>query len=548
MRLLLRLRPTIPSPAGSLRVMSSLILSPDQKRSRDINKRLVDQKKGDWRGVLSIYSNERSGFNGVNLATVVSKLGRVQSRDYAAAVVQHPSFRALLTDLEQVMAAPPGPKHFGSAREVGTVVHGLARLGVPRTRIAKILEAVEGNSRWLVATGSPQCVANTAWAFAKLGVPAPALFGNISERASTLVKSGNAQAVSNTAWAFATLNVPPLESLGLFKMIDEHASALVKNGNPQTVSNTAWAFASLSIPAPALCGQIEEAAAELVERGNPLSIANTAWALMKMKWDAPQFFEAVNSRCEYLIKEGNAQNLANTAMAFADVGANADMRGEAFFACLQSAAESRRDFLETADAQNICLVCWSLVILDLARRNEPLLQLLWKRASEMELSRFSNSGITQLAQVEIHARASGVELIAEVSLEMRSRFDEIPTFQESSSSPFAMEYSSLLADIGFDNDREVSPAEGLNFMLIDIACVKSKIGIECDGPFHYLLNSGRETGSSRAKKRLLERLGWKVISIPYWVNEEFMERGGDKRIHLREFLEGKGVAVESCAS
>jgi hypothetical protein len=59
-----------------------------------------------------------------------------------------------------------------------------------------------------------------------------------------------------------------------------------------------------------------------------------------------------------------------------------------------------------------------------------------------------------------------------------------------------------------------------------MADMERKIAIEYDGSPHFLtelkdgakMNHGRENGQSLAKRRLLEKMGWKVISIPFHVN------------------------------
>jgi very-short-patch-repair endonuclease len=59
-------------------------------------------------------------------------------------------------------------------------------------------------------------------------------------------------------------------------------------------------------------------------------------------------------------------------------------------------------------------------------------------------------------------------------------------------------------------------------LAIDMACRKQMIAIEFDGPSHFLreVGSGKvlevENGATRAKRRFLERLGWKVVNIRYF--------------------------------
>ena len=48
------------------------------------------------------------------------------------------------------------------------------------------------------------------------------------------------------------------------------------------------------------------------------------------------------------------------------------------------------------------------------------------------------------------------------------------------------------------------------------AVATKKIAIEVDGPSHFYINSTRYTAYSKLKHRILTRLGYKVIHIPYF--------------------------------
>ena len=56
-----------------------------------------------------------------------------------------------------------------------------------------------------------------------------------------------------------------------------------------------------------------------------------------------------------------------------------------------------------------------------------------------------------------------------------------------------------------------------------MALPEDKIAIEINGPHHYS-DQDSLLGDFRLKKYILERLGWKVISIPYWHFENFEQK------------------------
>lgn len=80
------------------------------------------------------------------------------------------------------------------------------------------------------------------------------------------------------------------------------------------------------------------------------------------------------------------------------------------------------------------------------------------------------------------------------------------------------------------------PPSPKEFLSIDIADVDRKIGIEVDGPGHFVCVIDKPGKSDRGdfcvngptllKHRLLTHLGWNIIHLPYW---EFQDLGGNKK-------------------
>ena len=78
-----------------------------------------------------------------------------------------------------------------------------------------------------------------------------------------------------------------------------------------------------------------------------------------------------------------------------------------------------------------------------------------------------------------------------------------------------------MVNTGFSHERNVSPFESVPGLLtIDLACVDRKIAVECNVPKHFLHVLGNSTmrvenGPTKAKRRLLQCLGWKVINLDW---------------------------------
>jgi hypothetical protein len=273
--------------------------------------------------------------------------------------------------------------------------------------------------------------------------------------------------VANTAWAFATLGV---SAPALFKKIDEKCAEikLVENGKTQEISNTAWSFASLQHPARNLFQKINEHAGDgrtkgIVSKMKTQDISNTSWAMATLQYDGSKLFEAVDARSEFLVERGNTQCLANTAFAFALIGYKPTNLLDAMEKKVSRAVPIPRGalralhraprppaplftappaplprssprplltpllhslrsparfappsqvklFAENANPQEICNALWSITMLGMAREKEFMLKTIWERAVRTDPKLFNNASMGQLYQVTVHARVDGIML------------------------------------------------------------------------------------------------------------------------------------------
>ena len=106
-----------------------------------------------------------------------------------------------------------------------------------------------------------------------------------------------------------------------------------------------------------------------------------------------------------------------------------------------------------------------------------------------------------------------------------------------------------LDTLGFPYETEVCPFDertveeyGIwrELFAIDVANEERRIAIELDGPTHTLLG-GQRNGTTKAKRRLLERLGWKVLTCGLEDSIKLQERGMEEEVKWwREALEDVG--------
>ena len=209
----------------------------------DRNKKIVQLgRQGKWKEMLDLFVKDKENFNNVNYSTMMSQLGRIKGVQ-----CDDPLFIAFVACIANQMKTR-GLRWMG-IRQTANTVHSIAKMKLDSKESQCIMTLVseKENARLLVKEGEPQAISNVAWAFAKLGISAPALFKEIDNHAESLVTNGKFQAVANTAWAFATLGI---EGPCLFAEITKHAQWLAKHGKPQELTNTVWAFAELGVEVP----------------------------------------------------------------------------------------------------------------------------------------------------------------------------------------------------------------------------------------------------------------------------------------------------------
>ena len=393
------------------------------------------------------------------------------------------------------------------------------------------------------------------------------IFGVVESCADRIVEDGDTRAVANAAWACAALNV---QSPSLFLAIESNADRIVRDGSLQTVANVAWSCAVLASRSPSFFLAISSNSSRLAQTGTPRVVSTVAWSCAKLHYHAPSLFRSVDSCSSRLVRNGNPQDVANTALAFATVGIHPNR----LFAELRERGNLDR-FLEGANSQEVCNLAWSVAVLEGGSGiAADLLPALWAAALRNQEGVTADEGLSQLAQVHLHARASGVALSPPLPTALRRRMVAACRNVKSGGSRFEAVCSRLLDEIGFEHERSVSPFgaggcdddEGLGeFLAIDMACRRRKIAVECDGRTHFLTEltagakenfGGKEDGRTAAKRRLLTQLGWRVVNVPFqdgrmleskeykWKNRKWAKNGGGTRELKRRYLAEKLARFE----
>ena len=81
-------------------------------------------------------------------------------------------------------------------------------------------------------------------------------------------------------------------------------------------------------------------------------------------------------------------------------------------------------------------------------------------------------------------------------------------------------------------EEHLEPRTGYS---LDLALPSSRVGVEVDGPSHFLLPDGRgvrkPNGPTLLKRRLLAAAGWRVISVPFF-EWDGLHSAGERQAYL----------------
>ena len=112
--------------------------------------------------------------------------------------------------------------------------------------------------------------------------------------------------------------------------------------------------------------------------------------------------------------------------------------------------------------------------------------------------------------------------------------------------------------IGVDHKEEyLVPIQGTKLLALDLALPDQKVGIEVDGPSHFIHNmdewsvdqktqpndelnwswtTQEMNGSTAMKDRLLEKKGWTIVHIPFWEWNRVQGKTAAEDEYLRSVL------------
>jgi GTPase Era involved in 16S rRNA processing len=413
----------------------------------------------------------------------------------------------------------------------------------------------------------PQELSNTAWAYATAGVSDPNLFEKIADHIARLdhLRYFIPQHLSNTVWAYATAGVNHPQ---LFEKLANHIVQLdhLREFKPQELSNTVWAYAAAGVNHPQLFEKMANHIVQLdhLRHFKPQALSNIVWAYATAGVNHPQFFEKVAKHIVRLdhLREFNAQDLSNTAWAYATAQVS---HPKMFQQVANAAIQREEDFIP----QHVANLLWSYATMGIYDKqlfssfvpiaaklmdkynNQNLANIAWAYAiadvdaptlfNDRFINKclekkdgFSIENICQLHQWHLwQTKEKSRNGLPE---ELQDRCYKEFISEEPTRSKLQDDVVEQLSSIGLNPKEEALMDSG--YRIDALVEVNGKtIGVEVDGPFHFIGRSKAPLARTILKRRQVPSIdGLELVSVPYWVWNQLGKNQAKKQEYLHRLL------------
>lgn len=469
-----------------------------------------------------------------------------------------------------------------NSQYIANVFQALAKFGARRSKLLPVLQELTQKK---IAQFNSQEIANVMNALAKLEVYNKSLLHTLSQEILRKAEHFTPPDIAITLNALVRFNLfdAPLvdrlamEALRKAPLFDAHAisstlnalsrfgffdvslvtklctESLHKTGSftSQGIANTLSALANFEVKDSALISQLCLATRTKLAELNSHEIAGILDALDKLD---TQDDDLVLQLCAEILKKVstfNPQDIAVTLHALA----NYRIFNEEIVSLLQKEALRQ---VQAFNAQGITLTLSALAQYNMCDRE--LLKLLCEEAYRKAATFEGQGAASMLHSLAVlghddeqlyHVFRSRLESldVAYISQELQGQaglcrlwvslthptwlpLRTFPRTPRPAKRSFLQEQvGDALKSLGIPHKHEYD-VDGL---VVDIVLLERKIALEVDGPSHYFRNVQRIDGSTQLRNRLLQRMGWRVKSVPYFQFQDLTPAG--KQIYLTDLLE-----------
>jgi hypothetical protein len=254
--------------------------------------------------------------------------------------------------------------------------------------------------------------------------------------------------------------------------------------------------------------------------------------MSKLKYDCPRLVHALAGSGWEIMGSCTGQGISITALGLADLGYFNEMIFEQI--------GKHVNVVIGGSNQHTCNTLWAFGISGLIAKHEETVRILWDEAMKRPPTEFKSEAWTQLEIARLFARSEGVHLeVVDNDGRGGNRSEMMERAANTIDNPakrFERDMANDLKRFGFSGfETEVTPfdnREGGNLLKIDIAWKKEKVALELDGPSHFLSPSNEIDGPTKAKKRLLKSLGWKVLNMSYLQHRKYEKLSDENKKKL----------------
>lgn len=395
-----------------------------------------------------------------------------------------------------------------------------------------------------------QELSNLIWSCAKLNHRNPELFGAVASRILELDPRANAsfnpQVISNILWSFTALDEVDQD---LFRYICNHIAStksLLNTYKPQHLASIVRAYARADLYHPMLFSRIADhviktkfesftghaysslirsyvvaghdrqsellssAADSMCKRDMKLfssqAIANIIWSYATAREWCPDLFIGLISAAIDRRDEFQPQETANLLWACATLGqTDADL----FEALVPVVKSQMKDFT----TQGLANAAWAFAVADMPSDD---LNNRFMEAFVKNMDSFSVEGLSQLHQWQLWQieRASSVRLPTRLSEKCRDAF----VSQGTGYSKLQDNVVSVLSRMDFEEVLEEYTTRKTGYTLDALVSLEDtiKIGIEINGPYHYIGGHNLNGGTKLKRRQVSSIECMRVVSVPHY--------------------------------
>ncbi|KAH9257353.1 hypothetical protein BASA81_004510 [Batrachochytrium salamandrivorans] len=354
---------------------------------------------------------------------------------------------------------------------------------------------------------NPIALSNSMWALAKLGLDKDTALCQAVYDKTTVAKC-SPQSLANILWAFAKQGFTPKDKFA--RLLVELQQAKLDHFSPQALSLCMWSLASLgATPCAELFDTfLREMSRRKFDSFAPQNYSHMVWALcaFNMRGDKDGTFllevcDAMTVANGNVIQNCREVDLASLAMSLSSLAVQHDRIID------QIAHECARRITKFTSEELINLM-WAFACWDALKRDAVLG--FFQLEAFPTLTERSNILASQLFQIQLACKQAG---LGTPKLVECMRWEEWGLELVANERPVPSRTQLALAKLLEKRETVELEAIVAGGLSVDMFLPERHLAVEVDGPSHFFQDGKTATGKTRFKRRLLERAGYKVLSL-----------------------------------